>query len=47
VDREIFENWVHKHFASVVLAFLKRRGFPQKAVLLLGKAPSHPREVAY
>jgi hypothetical protein len=44
MDREIFENWFHKHFVPEVWAFLKERGLPQKAVLLLYNAPSHPRE---
>jgi hypothetical protein len=44
MDREIFENWYQKHFVPEVWAFLKERGLPQKAVLLLDSAPSHPRE---
>jgi hypothetical protein len=44
MDREIFENWFHKHFVPECCAFLKERGLLQKAVLLLDSAPSHPRE---
>jgi hypothetical protein len=44
MDREIFENWFHKHFVPEVQAFLKERGLSQKAVLLLGNAPSHPKD---
>jgi hypothetical protein len=44
MDREIFENWFHKHFVPEVQAFLKERELLQKAVLLLDNAPSHPRE---
>jgi hypothetical protein len=43
MDREIFENWFHKHFVPEVWAFLKERGLPQNAVLLLDNAPSRPR----
>jgi hypothetical protein len=43
-DREIFENWFHKHFVPEVQAFMKERGLPQKGVLLLDNAPLHPRE---
>jgi hypothetical protein len=44
MDREIFENWFHKQF---VQAFLKKRKLPQKAVLPLDNAHSHPKEREY
>jgi hypothetical protein len=44
MDREVFENWFHKHFLPEVRAFLKERRLPQKAVLLIDNAPSHPKE---
>jgi hypothetical protein len=44
MDREISENSFNKHFVPEVWAFLKERGSPLKAVLLLDSAPSHPRE---
>jgi hypothetical protein len=44
MDREISEIWFYRHFVPDVQAFLKERGLPQKAVLLLVNAPSHPRE---
>jgi hypothetical protein len=31
IDREIFENWFHKHFVPERWAFLKERGLPLKA----------------
>jgi hypothetical protein len=42
MDREIFENWFHKHFVPEVRAFLEERRLPKKAVLLLDNASSHP-----
>jgi hypothetical protein len=44
MDRKILKNWFHKHFVPEVQAFLKERGFPQKAVLLLDNAPSRLTE---
>jgi hypothetical protein len=44
MDREIFESLFHKHFVLEVWAFLKDSGLPEKAVLLLDNAPSHPRQ---
>jgi hypothetical protein len=44
MDREVYDNWFHKYFVPEVQAFLKETELPQKAVLLLDSAPSHPRE---
>ncbi|XP_046397787.1 jerky protein homolog-like [Ischnura elegans] len=42
MDREIFEYWFHSKFVPQVRLFLKDKGLPPKAVLLLDNAPSHP-----
>jgi hypothetical protein len=38
MDRKISQNWFHVQFVPEVQAFLKERGLPQKAVLLLDNA---------
>lgn len=38
----VFENWFHHSFVPQVRRFLKQKGLPQKALLLLDNAPSHP-----
>jgi len=44
MNREIFEDWFKKKWVPEVQSFLKNKGLPQKAVLLLDNAPSHPHE---
>jgi hypothetical protein len=44
MDREISDNLFCKHFVPEVQAFLKERGLPLKAVLLIDNDPSHPRD---
>ena len=44
MDMDIFEDWFKKKWVPEVQAFLKNKGLPQKAVLLLDNAPSHPNE---
>jgi hypothetical protein len=44
MNRDIFENWFHKHLISEVQVYLKETGLPQKAGLLPDNAPSHPTE---
>jgi hypothetical protein len=38
MNRKISQNWLHMQFVPEVQAFLKERGLPQKAVLLLDNA---------
>lgn len=41
---DIFLDWFMKEFVPAVKCFLKKKKLPQKAVLLLDNAPSHPSE---
>ena len=41
---DIFSEWVPKEFVLEEKRFLKKMKLPQKAVLLLDNAPSHPTE---
>jgi len=43
MNREIFEDWFKNKWVPEVRSFLKDKGLPQKAVLLLDSATSHPR----
>jgi hypothetical protein len=43
MNREISENWFHRHFVPEVRAFPKERGLLQKALLLIDSASSDPR----
>ncbi|KAH0815288.1 hypothetical protein GEV33_007503 [Tenebrio molitor] len=40
----IFKNWFHMSFVPQVRRFLKSKGLPIKALLVLDNAPSHPPE---
>ena len=42
MDSKIFSDWFHKDFVPSVTKYLKERGLPVKALLLLDNAPSHP-----
>jgi hypothetical protein len=44
IDREISYNWFRKKFIQSVRQHLKSLDLPQKAVLLLDNASSHPNE---
>jgi hypothetical protein len=44
MGRDIPENCLQKMFLPRVQSFLKEKGLPQKVVLLLDNAPSHPSE---
>lgn len=44
MDREIFTNWFKTKYIPSVRQHLESLGLPQKAVLLLDNAPSHPNE---
>lgn len=46
MGREISENCFQKMFLPGVRSLLKEKGLPQKVVLLLYNAPSHPNESA-
>ncbi|GBM01276.1 Jerky -like [Araneus ventricosus] len=43
MTRDIFLRWFHEHFVPEVRKH-KKKGLPQKAVLLLDNAPLHPDE---
>ncbi|XP_039954172.1 jerky protein homolog-like [Bactrocera tryoni] len=40
----IFKHWFHHSFVPQVRKFLKDQGLPNKALLLIDNAPSHPPE---
>lgn len=42
MNSEIFADWFHKKFVPAVKENLKNCNLPQKAVLLIDNAPSHP-----
>uniref|UniRef100_A0A2S2QZ92 Jerky-like n=1 Tax=Sipha flava TaxID=143950 RepID=A0A2S2QZ92_9HEMI len=42
MNQEIFKEWFEKNFFSQVREHLKSQNLPQKAVLLIDNAPSHP-----
>lgn len=44
MDRVIFKNWFDHNFVPQVREHLKSIGLPERAVLLLDNAPSHPNE---
>lgn len=44
MDATLFTNWFKEEFVPSVTKFLKRNGFPIKAMLLMDNAPSHPGE---
>jgi hypothetical protein len=44
IHREISENCLQKMFLPGVQSLLKEKALPQKVVLLLDNAPSHPNE---
>ncbi|XP_054087866.1 jerky protein homolog-like [Zeugodacus cucurbitae] len=41
----VFKEWFHESFVTQVTSFLKEKGLPIKALLLIDNAPSHPNEV--
>lgn len=43
-ESSIFQEWFTKNFIPQVCDFLKSKNLPEKAVLLLDNAPSHPSE---
>lgn len=43
---DIFQDWFHKKFIPEVKSYLKKENLPQKALLLLDNARSHPNEAA-
>lgn len=44
MTRDIFLQWFHEHFVPEVRKHLEGKALPQKAVLILDNAPSHPNE---
>lgn len=44
MNRQIFEDWFFQKFIPEVRLFLSDNNLPQKAVLLLDNAPSHPSQ---
>ena len=45
MNKDIFYDWFHNKFCPQVREFLKSQGLPQKAVLVLDNAKSHPSEI--
>lgn len=44
MDRDLFKLWFDEEFVPQVQNFLKSKDLPEKALLLLDNAPSHPNE---
>lgn len=44
MNRDIFRDWFFSKFIPEVRVFLRENNLPQKALLLLDNAPSHPNE---
>lgn len=44
MDSNLFQNWFFEEFVPKVEKFLKKSGYPRKALLLIDNAPSHPKE---
>lgn len=44
MEGTIFKNWFFKNFVPDVKMYLKKNNLPQKAILFLDNAPSHPDE---
>lgn len=44
MDCHLFKEWFDHEFAPAVRQFLKSKNLPQKAILLMDNAPSHPGE---
>ena len=44
MDTTIFKTWFHENFVPQVREHLRSKGLPEKAILLLDNAPSHPNE---
>lgn len=42
MDAQLFETWFFQQFVPLVKKFLKESDLPQKAILLVDNAPSHP-----
>uniref|UniRef100_A0A0A1XD32 Jerky protein homolog-like n=1 Tax=Zeugodacus cucurbitae TaxID=28588 RepID=A0A0A1XD32_ZEUCU len=40
----VFKKWFHESFVPQVTSFLKEKGLPIKALLLIDNAPSHQNE---
>nr|XP_024218404.1 jerky protein homolog-like [Halyomorpha halys] len=45
MDRELFSEWFNNVFVPEVANYLKDKNLPQKAILLLDNAPSHPTDL--
>jgi hypothetical protein len=45
MDRELFSEWFNNVFVPEVANYLKDKNLPQKAILLLDNAPSHPSDL--
>jgi hypothetical protein len=44
MDATLFRVWFHEEFVPAVSRHLKSRNLPEKALLVLDNAPSHPNE---
>jgi len=42
MDCDLFQHWFNKEFVPKVKRYLKGRGLPIKALLLMDNAPCHP-----
>jgi hypothetical protein len=46
MNTQIFTLWFQKEFVPLVKKFLKEKGLPEKAILLVDNAPSHGKSNA-
>jgi hypothetical protein len=44
MDATLFREWFHEEFVPAVSRHFKPRNLPEKALLVLDNAPSHPNE---
>ena len=42
MNADIFSEWFHNHFISAVSKFMKDKGHPVEALLLMDNAPAYP-----
>lgn len=45
MDCALFQDWIHNQFVPKVSAFNKENRLPNRAILLIVNAPSHPEEM--
>ena len=46
MDTDLFSSWFHKKFVPQLSEWLRKKGLPKKAVLLIDNAPCHPDDIS-